>query len=38
MKIIREEWEGYGAIRIPDEVLLEVELDVGDSLYLIGNL
>ena len=32
MKIIIEEWDGDGAIRIPDEAL---ELDVGDSLYLI---
>ncbi|MHC8361924.1 AbrB/MazE/SpoVT family DNA-binding domain-containing protein [Pseudomonas sp. LS2P72] len=35
MKIIIEEWDGDGAIRIPDEALQELELDVGDSLYLI---
>ena len=35
VKIIIEEWDGDGAIRIPDETLQELELDVGDSLYLI---
>ncbi|WP_256364983.1 AbrB/MazE/SpoVT family DNA-binding domain-containing protein [Pseudomonas sp. PDM25] len=35
MKIIIEEWDGDGAIRIPDEALQELGLDVGDSLYLI---
>ncbi|MGB6215636.1 AbrB/MazE/SpoVT family DNA-binding domain-containing protein [Pseudomonas mandelii] len=35
MKIMIEEWDGDGAIRIPDEALQELELDVGDSLYLI---
>jgi antitoxin component of MazEF toxin-antitoxin module len=35
MKIIIEEWDGDGAIRIPDEVLQELELDVGDAVYLI---
>ena len=35
MKIIIEEWDGDGAIRIPDEALQQLELDVGDSLYLI---
>ena len=35
MKIIIEEWDGDGAIRIPDEALQELELDVGDTLYLI---
>jgi antitoxin component of MazEF toxin-antitoxin module len=35
MKIIIEEWDGDGAIRIPDEALQELELDVGYSLYLI---
>lgn len=33
MKIIIEEWDGDGAIRIPDEALLE--LDVGNVVYLI---
>ncbi|WP_256580728.1 AbrB/MazE/SpoVT family DNA-binding domain-containing protein [Pseudomonas sp. QTF5] len=35
MKIIIEEWDGDGAIRIPDETLQELELDVGDAVYLI---
>ena len=35
MKIMIEEWDGDGATRIPDEALQELELDVGDSLYLI---
>jgi len=35
MKIIIEEWDGDGAIRFPDEALQELELDVGDALYLI---
>jgi antitoxin component of MazEF toxin-antitoxin module len=35
MKIVIEEWDGDGAIRIPDEALQELELDVGDAMYLI---
>ncbi|MBZ9780262.1 AbrB/MazE/SpoVT family DNA-binding domain-containing protein [Pseudomonas sp. REP124] len=35
MKVTIEDWDGDGAIRIPDEALQELELDVGDSLYLI---
>jgi antitoxin component of MazEF toxin-antitoxin module len=35
MKIVIEEWDGDGAIRIPDEALQELELDVGDSVFLI---
>ena len=35
MKIIIEEWNGDGAIRIPDETLQALELDVGDAVYLI---
>ncbi len=31
MKIMIEEWDGDGAIRIPDEALQELELDVGDA-------
>lgn len=30
-----EEWDGDGAIRIPDDALQELELDVGDAVYLI---
>jgi antitoxin component of MazEF toxin-antitoxin module len=29
-----EEWDGDGAIRIPDEALQKLELDDGDLLYL----
>ena len=29
------DWDGDGGIRIPDEVLQEMGVDVGDSLYLI---
>ena len=35
MKIFIEELDGDGAIRIPDEALQELELDVGDAVYLI---
>lgn len=35
MKIVIEEWDGDGAIRIPDEALQELELDVGDTVYQI---
>ena len=35
MKITIEEWDGDGAIRIPDVTLQELELDVGDTVYLI---
>lgn len=35
MQVVIEDWEGDGAIRIPDEVLQELGVDVGDSLYLI---
>lgn len=34
-KIIIEDWNGDGAIRIPDIALQELGADVGDSLYLI---
>ena len=34
-EIVIEEWDGDGAIRIPDEALQELELDVGDAVYLI---
>jgi antitoxin component of MazEF toxin-antitoxin module len=35
MKIMIEEWDGDGAVRIPDEALQELELDVGDAVDLI---
>ena len=34
-KVVIEDWDGDGAIRIPDEALQEMELDVGDSLHLL---
>ena len=36
LKITIEEWDGDGVIRIPDAALQELEVDVGDSLYLIA--
>jgi hypothetical protein len=30
-----EEWDGDGVIRIPDEALQELKLDVGETPYLI---
>lgn len=30
-----EDWGGDGAIRIPDETLQELGVDVGDPLYLV---
>ncbi|MBC9252815.1 hypothetical protein A9179_21330 [Pseudomonas alcaligenes] len=33
--VVIEDWDGDGAIRIPDEVLQEMEVDLGDSLFLI---
>lgn len=35
IQVVIEDWDGDGAIRIPDEVLQELGADVGDSLYLI---
>ncbi|WP_110096800.1 hypothetical protein [Pseudomonas putida] len=34
-EVIIEDWDGDGAIRVPDTALQELEVDVGDSLYLI---
>ncbi|RJX77834.1 AbrB/MazE/SpoVT family DNA-binding domain-containing protein [Pseudomonas sp. LS-2] len=34
-KVVIEDWDGDGAIRIPDEALQEMGLDAGDSLYLL---
>ncbi|EPA92970.1 hypothetical protein D3C76_1791580 [compost metagenome] len=34
-KVVIEDWEGDGCIRIPDETLQEMGVDVGDTLYLI---
>ena len=35
MQLVIEDWDGDGAIRIHDEVLQELGVDVGDSLCLI---
>ncbi|EJM78904.1 hypothetical protein [Pseudomonas sp. GM55] len=41
MKIIIEEWDGDSAIRSPDKALQELELIVGEVVYLtevfVGN-
>lgn len=34
-QITIEDWDGDGGIRIPDDVLQELGVDVGDSLYLV---
>ncbi|PRA51955.1 MULTISPECIES: hypothetical protein [Pseudomonas] len=34
-KIIIEEWDGDGAIRTSDEAVQQLELDVGEAMYLI---
>lgn len=33
--VVIKDWDGDGGIRIPDEALQEMGVDVGDSLYLI---
>lgn len=33
-----EEWDGDGAIRLPDEALQELGVDVGDTLYLVEEI
>ncbi|SUF22542.1 Uncharacterised protein [Pseudomonas fluorescens] len=35
VQVIIEEWDGDGAIRLPDAALQELGLDVGDSLYIV---
>ena len=35
IKVTIEDWDGDGAIRLPDEALQELGVDVGDSLYVI---
>lgn len=34
-EVVIEDWDGDGAIRIPDELLQELGVDVGDSIYLV---
>ncbi len=33
--VVIEDWDGDGAIRLPDNVLQEMGVDVGDTLYLL---
>lgn len=33
VNVVIEDWDGDGAIQIPDEVLQEMEVDLGDSIY-----
>ncbi len=35
VQVIIEEWDGDGAIRLPDAALQELGLDVGDRLYIV---
>ncbi|WP_239482128.1 AbrB/MazE/SpoVT family DNA-binding domain-containing protein [Zestomonas insulae] len=35
IRVVIEDWDGDGAIRIPDEVLQEMGIDVGNSVYLV---
>ncbi len=34
--VVIEDWDGDGAIRIPDGALQQMDVKVGDSLYLRG--
>ncbi|WP_442964011.1 AbrB/MazE/SpoVT family DNA-binding domain-containing protein [Pseudomonas sp. MM211] len=38
MAVMIEDWDGDGAIRLPDEALQELGVDVGDRLYLLETL
>lgn len=33
--VVIEDWEGDGAIRLPHDVLQEMGVDVGSTLYLV---
>lgn len=35
INVVIEDWDGDGGIRIPDALLQELGIDVGDTLYLI---
>ncbi|TBU97588.1 AbrB/MazE/SpoVT family DNA-binding domain-containing protein [Phytopseudomonas dryadis] len=35
MAVTIEDWDGDGAIRLPDEALQELGVDVGDRLYIV---
>lgn len=34
-QVVIEDWDGDRAIRLPDEVLQAMGVDVGDTLYLL---
>ena len=34
LTVVIEDWDGDGGIRIPDALLQELGIDVGDTLYL----
>lgn len=34
-RVMIEDWDGDGAIRLPDEALQAMGVDVGDTLYLL---
>ena len=34
-QVMIEDWDGDGGIRIPDALLQELGVDVGDTLYLV---
>ncbi|HFJ9856978.1 TPA: AbrB/MazE/SpoVT family DNA-binding domain-containing protein, partial [Pseudomonas aeruginosa] len=34
-QVVIQDWDGDGAIRIPDDILQVMGVEVGDSLYLI---
>lgn len=34
-RVVIEDWDGDGAIRIPDEILQELGVDVDDTLYVV---
>lgn len=36
--LVIEDWDGDGALRIPDEALQELGVDVGDTLYLVDEV
>lgn len=34
-KVVIEDWDGDGAIRIPDEIIQELGVDVGETPYVV---
>lgn len=35
INLLIEDWDGEPSLRLPDEVLQRLDLQVGDSLYLV---